>query len=161
MIIAILLLFSRSVISDSLGPHGLQHARLPKFVQTHVHWIGDANQSSHSLSSPSPLSLNLFQHQGFFPVSQFFSSGGQSTGASASASVIPMNIQHLPVNSFSIIKPLLYLDLIFFFFFYQDSHTSPGKSHRHPGVARNPHVPLSNLRYPRNGAWKTEMNGST
>ena len=56
----------------------------------------------------------------FFPVSQFFSSGGQSTGASASASVIPMNIQHLPVNSFSIIKPLLYLDSIFVFF-CQDS----------------------------------------
>ena len=48
---------------------------------------------SHPLSSPSPPAFNLSQHQSFFPVSWFFVSGGQNTGVSASASVLPMNIQ--------------------------------------------------------------------
>ena len=65
---------------------------LPEFAQTNVHWIDDAIQPSHPLLTPSPLSLNLSQHQSF-PVSQFFLSGGQNTGASASTSVLPMNIQ--------------------------------------------------------------------
>ena len=47
-------------MSNSLWPHGLQHARppvhhhLPEFTETHVHWVGDAIQPSHPLSSPSP-----------------------------------------------------------------------------------------------------------
>ena len=59
--------FSCSVLSDSLRPHGLQHARppvhhqLPEFTQTHVHRVGDAIQPSHSLPSPSPLAFNLSQ----------------------------------------------------------------------------------------------------
>ena len=65
---------------------------LPEFAQTHVHWIDDTIQPSHPLLTPSPLSLNLSQHQSF-PVSQFFLSAGQSVGASAWASVLPMNIQ--------------------------------------------------------------------
>ena len=56
-------------------------------TQTHVHRVGDAIQLSHPLSSPSP-TFNLAQHQ-----SLFFASGGQSIGVSASASVLPMNIQ--------------------------------------------------------------------
>ena len=62
--------FSRSVMSDSLWPHGLQHARLPihhqllELIQTHVHRVGDAIQPSHPLSSPSPPAFNLSQHQG-------------------------------------------------------------------------------------------------
>ena len=40
------------------------HHQLPEFTQTHVHWVGDAIQPSHPLSSPSPPALNLFQHQG-------------------------------------------------------------------------------------------------
>ena len=68
--------------------------QLPEFTRTHVHWVGDAIQPSHPQSSPSPFALNLSQHQGFFfPMSQFFSSGGQSIVASASASVLPVNIQ--------------------------------------------------------------------
>ena len=59
---------------------------------THVHWIGDAIQASHPQSSPSPV-FNLSQHKGSFPGSQFFSSGSQSIGVSASASVLLMNIQ--------------------------------------------------------------------
>ena len=66
---------------------------LPEFVQTHVHWVGDAIQPSHPLLTPSSPALNLSQHQEFFPMSWLFASGGQSIGASASASVLPKNIQ--------------------------------------------------------------------
>ena len=40
--------------------------QLPEFIQTHVHWVGDAIQPSHPLSSPSPPAFNLSQHQGLF-----------------------------------------------------------------------------------------------
>ena len=56
---------SRSVLSDSLRPHELQHAR-PPCPSPHVHRVGDAIQPSHPLSSPSPPALNLSQHQGLF-----------------------------------------------------------------------------------------------
>ena len=42
------------------------HHQLPEFTQTHVHWVGDAIQSSYPLLSPSPPAFNLFQHQGLF-----------------------------------------------------------------------------------------------
>ena len=42
------------------------HHQLPEFTQTYVHWVGDAIQPSHPMSFPSPLSLNLSQHQGLF-----------------------------------------------------------------------------------------------
>ena len=42
------------------------HHQLPESTQTHVHWVGDATQPSHPLSSPSPPALNLSQHQGLF-----------------------------------------------------------------------------------------------
>ena len=42
------------------------HHKLPKFTQTHVHWVGDAIQPSHPLSSPSYPTFNLSQHQGLF-----------------------------------------------------------------------------------------------
>ena len=64
--------FSRSVVSDSLPPHGLQHARLPcpspipGVYLTRVHWVSDAIQPSHPLSSSPPPALNLSQHQGLF-----------------------------------------------------------------------------------------------
>ena len=63
---------------------------LLELAQTHAYWVGDAIQPSRPLSSPSPSAFNLSQHQ-LFLMSQFFSSGGQSIGASAS--VLPMNIQ--------------------------------------------------------------------
>ena len=66
---------------------------LPEIAQTYVHWIDDTIQTSHALSSPSPPALSLSQHQGLFLLSQLFASGGQSVGASDSASVLPMNIQ--------------------------------------------------------------------
>ena len=67
------------------------HHQLLELIQTHVHQVGDAIQLSPPLSSPSPPTFSLSQHQGLFPVSQLFTSGGQSSGASAS--VLPMNIQ--------------------------------------------------------------------
>ena len=63
---------SHSVVFDSLQPHGLQppglpvHHQLLEFTQTHVHWVGDAIQPSHPLSSRSPPAFNLSQHQGLF-----------------------------------------------------------------------------------------------
>ena len=42
------------------------HHQLPELTQTHVHQVGDAIQPSHSLPSPSPLAINLSQHQGLF-----------------------------------------------------------------------------------------------
>ena len=42
------------------------HHQLPEFTQTHVHWVSDAIQPSHPLSSPSPPAFNLSQHQGLF-----------------------------------------------------------------------------------------------
>ena len=68
------------------------HHQLPELTQTHVHWVGDAIQPSHSLSSPSLPTFNLSQHQGLF-TSQFFTSGGRSIGVSASASIFPKNSQ--------------------------------------------------------------------
>ena len=61
----------------------------PEFVQTHVHWVSDAIQPSHLLSSPSPPSFFLSQYHWLFSSE----SGGQSTGTSAWASVLPMDIQ--------------------------------------------------------------------
>ena len=87
--------FSCSIMSDSLQPHESQHSilpihhRLPEFTQTHVHRVGNAIQPPHPLSSPSPPAPNPSQHQGFFPMSQLFASGGQSIGVSASTSVLP------------------------------------------------------------------------
>ena len=68
------------------------HHQLPELTQTHVHRVGDAIQPSCPLSPPSPPAFNLSHHQGFFLMSQLFASGGQSVGASASASVLPKNI---------------------------------------------------------------------
>ena len=58
-----------------------------------IHSVSDTIQPSHPLSTPSPPALNLSQHKGLFPMSQLFTSGGQSIGGSISASVLPMNIQ--------------------------------------------------------------------
>ena len=65
---------------------------LLEFAQTDVHWVGDAIQTSHPLS-PFSSCLQYFPASGSFPMSQLFTSGGQSIGASALASVLPMNIQ--------------------------------------------------------------------
>ena len=67
--------------------------QLPESTQNHVHWVSDAIQPSHPLSSPPPPALNLSQHQGLF---QWVSSSHQvakGLGVSASASVLPVNTQ--------------------------------------------------------------------
>ena len=95
----LLLLFSHSVMLDSLRAHGLQHTKLPC-----------PSPSPRACSNSCPLSLwchpaisssvipfssclQSFPVSGSFPMSQFFTSGSQSIGASASSSVLPMNIQ--------------------------------------------------------------------
>ena len=80
-------------LCDPMNRAGLLvHHQLPESTQTHVHWVGDAIQPSHPLSSPSPPALNLSQHQGLF---QWISSSHQVAKVleSASASVLPMNAQ--------------------------------------------------------------------
>ena len=94
-----LLFFSHSLMSDTLWSCGLQHTgfsvihHLLELAQTHVHWVNDSIQPSRPLSSPSPPALNLFPTSVSFLMSQLLASGGQSTGASASTSVLPMNIK--------------------------------------------------------------------
>ena len=90
--------FSRSVMSDSLWPHESQHTRPPcpsltpgacSDSRPSRWWCHPIISSSASLFSW----LQSFPASGSFPMSQFFTSGGQSIGASASASLLPMNIQ--------------------------------------------------------------------
>ena len=90
---------SRSVMSNSLQPHGLQHARLPCPSSTPRAYSNSCPLSrwSHPTISSSvvPFSSRLqsFPASGSFPMSQFFALGGQSTRDSASALVLPINIQ--------------------------------------------------------------------
>ena len=90
------LLFSRSVVSDSLWPHKLQHARLPctslspAFAQTPVRGCHPTISSCVTSVSSCPQS---FPVSGSFPMNWLFALGGQSIGASASAPVLPVNIQ--------------------------------------------------------------------
>ena len=69
------------------------HHQLLDFTQTHVHRVGDAIQPSHPLSSPSPPAPKSLPASESFPMSQLFVWGGQSTGVSALASVLPKNTQ--------------------------------------------------------------------
>ena len=98
--------FSRSVVSDSLPPPELQHARPPCPSPTPgVHpnpcpsswWCHPAISSSavHFSSCPQPLSAS-----GSFPMSQLFTWGGHSTGVSASASFLPKKFQDWSLISF-------------------------------------------------------------
>ena len=68
------------------------HHQLPELAQTHVHQVSDAIEPF-VLCRPLLLLPSIFPASGSFPVSQFFTSSGQSTGVSASASILPMNIQ--------------------------------------------------------------------
>ena len=98
-------------MSDSLRIHGLQHARppcpspTPRVYSNSCPWIGDAIQPSPPLLSPSPpasifASIRVFSNESVLSIRwpkywsfSFIASGGQSIGVSASASVLPMNIQ--------------------------------------------------------------------
>ena len=91
--------FFGSVMSDSLQPHGLQHTRLPCPSPTPGCYANSCplSQWCHPAISSSvvPLSSHLQSSlaSGCFPISWFYSSGGQTTGVFGSASVLPMNIQ--------------------------------------------------------------------
>ena len=93
------LLFSHSVMSDSLWPHGLQHARPPCPSPTTgvysnscplSHWCHPTISTS---VVPFSSHLQSFPASGSFQMSWLFASGGQSITASASASVLSINIQ--------------------------------------------------------------------
>ena len=77
---------------DCSTPGFAVHHRLPDLTQTHVHQGSDAIQPSHPLLASSPPTFNLAQHQGLLQWVSFFASG-QRIGVSASALVLPMNIQ--------------------------------------------------------------------
>ena len=83
--------FSLSVVPDSLQPHGLQNAMLPSpsptpdLAQAYVNWVSDAIQPSHPLSSPSPPTFSLSQHEVLF---QWVSSLHQV------AKVLELKLQH-------------------------------------------------------------------
>ena len=91
--------FSFSVVSNFLWPHGLQHSKPPCSSPTpRVHsnscpWNRWCHLTISSSVIPFSSSLQSFPASGSFPVSQFSTSGGQCVGASASALVLPMNIQ--------------------------------------------------------------------
>ena len=91
--------FSHSVVSDSLEHHGLQQARPPCPWPTPGVYSNSGPLSSWchpTISSPVlPFSSHLwsFSASRSFQISQFFTSGGQNIGVSASASVLPMNVQ--------------------------------------------------------------------
>ena len=95
----VLLLFIQKVESDSLQPQGLQHARLSCLAlypgicsdSCPLSWWCHPTISSSVI--PFFSHLQSFPASGSFPMSWFFTSGGQSIGASALASVLPMNIQ--------------------------------------------------------------------
>ena len=80
-----------SVVSDFCDPMDCStpgfpvHHQLPELAQTHVHWVSDAIQSSHPLSSPSPPAFNLSQHQSLF---QWVSSSHQFSSVQFSRSVV-------------------------------------------------------------------------
>ena len=88
------------------------HHQLPEFTQTHVHWVGDAIQPSHPLSSPSPPAPNPSQHQSF-PISQLFAWGGQSCSVISNSLRLhepysPWNSpgQNTGVGSFSLLQEI-------------------------------------------------------
>ena len=101
--VKLLLLFSHSVMSDSLRPSGLQHARLPcpspspRVCSNSCplnRWCYPVIHSMlYHLILCRPLLLLLSVFPGSFPMSQLFASGHQSIGASAPASALPVNIQ--------------------------------------------------------------------
>ena len=91
--------FSYSVMSNSLRPHGLQHARPPCPSPTPGAYPNSCpfswrcRQTISSAVVSFSFCLQSFPAWGSFPVSQFFAWGGQSVGVSASTSVLPMNTQ--------------------------------------------------------------------
>ena len=103
---------SHSVVSDSLRPHGLKHTRPPCPLPTPGVYSNSCPSSwwCHPTIPSSEVPFSCLQScpaSGCFLMSQFFTSGGQSIGTSASASVLPMNIQDwFPLGSTGLISLL-------------------------------------------------------
>ena len=93
------MLVSRQIVSDCLWPHGLQHTRLSCPSPTPRVYSNSCPSSRwcHPIISSSVIPFSscsqFFPASGYFPMSRLFTSGGQSIGTWASASVLPMNIQ--------------------------------------------------------------------
>ena len=106
-----LLLLSHSAVSDSLQLHGLQHPRLPCSLPSPGVCSNScpSSQRCHPtiLSSVIPFSscLQSFPASGSFPMSWLFASGGQSIGASTSASALPMTIQRMVTSVKTCLSP--------------------------------------------------------
>ena len=98
VIFYILFQVSRSVVSDSLQPHVLQHTRppcpssMPGACSKSCPWSQWCHPTISSFVVPFSSHLQSFPASGSFPRSQLFTSGGQRIGVSPSASVLPMNI---------------------------------------------------------------------
>ena len=96
-----ILLFSHFIMFDSLRPHELQHARLPcpspypRVCSNSCPLSQWCHPTVSSSVTPFSSCLQSFSALGSFPMSQLFALGGQSIGSSASAPVLPMNIQGL------------------------------------------------------------------
>ena len=135
--------FSCSVLSDSWRPHGLQHARPPCPSPTLEVYSSSCPFSwwCHPTTSSSvvPFSSHLqsFPASGSFQMSQLYASGGQSIGVSASASVLPMNIQDwFPLGWTGWISlPSKGLSRVF-----SDNHSSKASIRRGWDVSREQHV---------------------
>ena len=88
--------FSRVQLCDPMGCRlpgfSVLHG-LPELAQTHVHWVGDAIQTSHLLLSPSPLAPSIFPSIRVFSNESALCITGPKYWASASAPVLPTNIQ--------------------------------------------------------------------
>ena len=78
---------------DCSTPGLAAHHQLPEFPKTHVHKVGDAILPTYPLSSPSPPAFNLCQHQGLFQWVSSLHQVAKVLEFSASASLLPMNIQ--------------------------------------------------------------------
>ena len=98
-VLLVLLLFNRAVVSNFLQLHGLQHTRLPcpsaspRICSNSCPFSQWCHQTISSSVIPFPSFLQSCPASVSFPISQYFTSGGQSIGVSASASVLPRNIQ--------------------------------------------------------------------
>ena len=113
-IVGRLVQFSRSVVSDSLRPHGLQHARLP-CPSPAPRACSNSCPSSRWWHATIPSSVVPFSScsqsvpaSGSFPMSQFFASGGQTIGASASVLLSSIHFPHRFPSYSSIIKFLFF-----------------------------------------------------
>ena len=98
------MLFNHSVESNSLPPMDCNTPGFPvlhhllELAQTHVHWVGDAIQPSHPLSSPSLLAFNLSQHQDLF---QSVSSSHQGQLFASGAKVVELQLRHQSFSEYS------------------------------------------------------------